>query len=361
MAREHARILVRIWRDGDFKALSVDEQWLFKALLSQPTISNAGVLALQPRPWSRLAADMTLERVEAALSGLAAKRYLVVDEDTGEVLVRTFMRNDGVSSNGKVFLNALKVALQVQSEALRRVLAAELRKVGTDNARQAAAELDPDTDASAPTTVQSGITATVGNGDQKKSERPQKSCGVGEGEGEVVSSSSVVGSVGATSPKSTPDRRGARIPDDFAVTDAMRTWAAKNTPDVDLATQTANFVDHWASKPGRDARKLDWVRTWQRWMRTEQERTPSRPRTGRGAATAPKPTGDPAEWLRGRWQAGDAAAVARVLGERYERPDLPVTVEGKANIAEFFQTSARTWIQDHREAALAKLTGKAAA
>src|SRR3954471_1588656 len=120
---------------------------------------------------------MTPERVEAALAGLAAKRYVVLDEDTGELLVRTFMRNDGVSSNGKVFKNALKVALQVQSEALRRVLAAELRKVGTEDARHAAAERDPD--AAAPTTYvaprkrdEGGNSTSDRIADQEKSERP---------------------------------------------------------------------------------------------------------------------------------------------------------------------------------------------
>jgi hypothetical protein len=363
MAREHARILCRIWRDTDFKALSVDEQWLYEALLSQPTISNAGVLALTPRSWSRLSADMTLERVQAALAGLSTKRYVVIDEDTDEALVRTFMRNDGVSSNGKVFQNALKVALQVQSEALRHVLAVELRKVGTDNAHQAADILDPQTPDSGPSDPKSeggkGNSVSPAIVDQKKSERPQKSCGVGEGVGEVVKSPSVVVSVGAPSPaKPTPDRRGTRIPEDFTVTASMRRWATGNVPSLDVETHTANFIDFWIAKPGKDGRKLDWARTWQRWMRTEQDRAP-----GRSKATSPPatPTGDLAEWLRGLWQTGDVEPIQRATRLKYEHPDLPADIAGRQAVADYFRDRKRDWIESHRDEILAQLSKDTAA
>lgn len=360
MAREHARILCRIWRDADFRALTVDQQWLFEALLSQPTISNAGVLALTPRPWARLAEDMTPERVEAALAGLVAKRYVVLDEDTGELLVRTFMRNDGVSSNGKVFKNALKVALQVQSEALRLVLAAELRKVGTEDARQAAAELDP--------TVPNGISTSDRNADQKKSERPQESCGVGEGVGEGGKSPSVGGPVlsnrrrpdSATSTKAI-DTAFAEFWSVYPRREARKGARAKFGQAVKLGTPAAAITAGarryaaYVAEVGREREKIKLPTTWLNQGCWDDELN------GPVAAQAPNPTGNPADWLRERWQAADAAAVARLLGTRYERPDLPVHVDGKDAIATFWRTSARAWIEGHREAVLAKLTQVVAA
>jgi hypothetical protein len=62
-------------------------------------------------------------------------------------------------------------------------------------------------------------------------------------------------------------RRGTRIPDGFAVTPDMVTWARDNTPHVDGRQATAAFIDHWRAKAGRDATKLDWVATWRNWMR----------------------------------------------------------------------------------------------
>ncbi|WIY05447.1 hypothetical protein QRX60_16950 [Amycolatopsis mongoliensis] len=347
--------------------MTVDQQWLFEALLSQPTISNAGVLALTPRPWARLAEDMTAERVEAALAGLAAKRYVVLDEDTGELLVRTFMRNDGVSSNGKVFKNALKVALQVQSEALRRVLAAELRKVGTEDARQAAAELAPDADAPVPTTVHGGNSTSDRIADQKKSERPQKSCGVGEGVGEGGKSPSVGGSVSSNRRRS--DSASARAIDKafdefwsaYPRREAKKGARVKFGQAVKSGTDAATIIAGarryaaYVAQVGREREKIKIPTTWLNNGCWDDELN------GPTTTQAPKPTGDLAEWLRERWQAGDAAGVARLLGERYERPDIPVAVDGKDAIAAFFRTSARAWIEDHRGAVLAKLTGKAAA
>lgn len=60
--------------------------------------------------------------------------------------------------------------------------------------------------------------------------------------------------------------KGSRLPADFTITDAMRAWAEANHPDVDIETATLNFCDYWWAK-ARDNTKLDWVRTWQIWIR----------------------------------------------------------------------------------------------
>lgn len=355
MAREHARILCRIWRDKDFRALDIDAQWLYTTLLSQPGINHAGVLPFTPGAWSRLAKGMTQDRVDAALDALAAgtKPFVLVDEDSAELLVRTFIRNDGVSSAGKVFINALKVALQVQSERLRHELAVELRKVGSESAKRAAETLDPG--------PPQEIIDRPHVGDQKKSERPEFSCGEGEGVSSAVSSSFVVGWVGEPSPAKdspqppTPEpdpqmatapkpatKRGSRIHEPFEPTDAMRDWAKANAPDVDLATQTANFVDYWAAKPGKDGVKLDWTRTWQRWMRTEQERTPSRSRASPAG-------GDPLEWLQGEWRSGRVSEIRNFYNVGYTEP----THRGDGDYwTTVLKPHNQAWITQHHDAIL---------
>lgn len=60
--------------------------------------------------------------------------------------------------------------------------------------------------------------------------------------------------------------KATRLPSDFAITEAMRSWAAANHPDVDIDEATLNFCDYWWAK-ARDNTKLDWVRTWQIWIR----------------------------------------------------------------------------------------------
>jgi hypothetical protein len=69
-------------------------------------------------------------------------------------------------------------------------------------------------------------------------------------------------------------KRATRIPDQFIVNQAMRDWAAKTTPGVNVDNSTAKFVDHWRAKSGRDAAKLDWVATWRNWLRSDYDRVP---------------------------------------------------------------------------------------
>jgi hypothetical protein len=79
--------------------------------------------------------------------------------------------------------------------------------------------------------------------------------------------------------------RGTRIPDDFAATEAMITWARENTPLVGK-TETENFRDYWTAAAGANASKRDWVAAWRKWMRNAQadaeRRTPARTTTTNG-------------------------------------------------------------------------------
>jgi hypothetical protein len=95
MAQDFAPLLRSIWSDDDWRALSMDAQHIYLMLLSHPDRNSAGVLSLTKKKWTRLAADMTPQRprLSAALdrAGLTTG-FVVVDEETEEVLVRAFIR-----------------------------------------------------------------------------------------------------------------------------------------------------------------------------------------------------------------------------------------------------------------------------
>jgi hypothetical protein len=65
--------------------------------------------------------------------------------------------------------------------------------------------------------------------------------------------------------------RGSRVTDPFPISDEMRSWAAGETPLVDLDKKTIEFVDYWAALPGQKGIKSDWLRTWKNGMRKQQE------------------------------------------------------------------------------------------
>ncbi|SCL12804.1 hypothetical protein [Micromonospora inyonensis] len=90
----------------------------------------------------------------------------------------------------------------------------------------------------------------------------------------------------SASPSAPPTTtRGTRISGDFDVTPAMRAWAREKAPNVDVAVETANFVDHWTSKAGKDAVKNDWTAAWRTWMRKAQQWKTDRAQTGGSRTT----------------------------------------------------------------------------
>lgn len=126
MAREHARIFVSIWEEGgDFPDLTMAEQWAYFALLSSRDLSWCGVAPLIPQRLARLSKDGTPAKATKAIHGLARHGYVLMDLDTAEVAVRTFVRHDGVMKQPNVLCAAIKAWGKVHSEAIRDGLRAE--------------------------------------------------------------------------------------------------------------------------------------------------------------------------------------------------------------------------------------------
>jgi hypothetical protein len=70
-----------------------------------------------------------VERVTAALERLAADRFVLVDEDTEEVLVRSLIRNDEAYKTPGMLKSILKSAEHTQGPELRRTLGIELGRL----------------------------------------------------------------------------------------------------------------------------------------------------------------------------------------------------------------------------------------
>lgn len=69
-----------------------------------------------------------------------------------------------------------------------------------------------------------------------------------------------------------PDKRGTRLAETFTLPDDWRLIAKQHGLDPDRTFTV--FLNYWVSKPGREACKLDWKRTWQNWCITEAQRQP---------------------------------------------------------------------------------------
>lgn len=66
--------------------------------------------------------------------------------------------------------------------------------------------------------------------------------------------------------------RGSRLPKDWQLPKAWGDWALDEYPQWTadkVRREAASFRDHWASKTGKDATKLDWLATWRNWCRSD--------------------------------------------------------------------------------------------
>lgn len=132
MPRTHGRVMSAIWNDGDFINMRRGAQGMFMFLLSQPDLSHAGLVPMRVNRWAKKAEDLSAKQVRSELDYLAERDFVVVDEDTEEVLIRTMVRNDGVYKQPLVMERMREDAKQIESPMLRQAFAAELDRLPLD-------------------------------------------------------------------------------------------------------------------------------------------------------------------------------------------------------------------------------------
>lgn len=70
-----------------------------------------------------------------------------------------------------------------------------------------------------------------------------------------------------------PKKRRTQCPDDFQPDERRREWAKAERPDLDLAAETAIFVDFHQAKGNV---YLDWQKAWQGWIRRARRQVAGR-------------------------------------------------------------------------------------
>lgn len=129
MTREHAQIRVDMWGDDDFRALTPAAQHLYMTLLTDPTLTYAGSADWRPARMAAKASGWTAADVNAAAAELARELFVVVDESTEEILVRSFVKHDGLMKNPRMAVAMLNAYAGIASQALRGVVIFELAKL----------------------------------------------------------------------------------------------------------------------------------------------------------------------------------------------------------------------------------------
>lgn len=129
-----------IWRNKDFRALRRTAQCAYFQLLSQKDLDCAGILILNIDVLVKGCDEMTVNYFWDDLKILEESRFIVIDTDTDQVLVRSYIRLVSARSPN-MWKAAKRLAGEVDSPRIRTVLAGELRRLGRSDADELAGEL----------------------------------------------------------------------------------------------------------------------------------------------------------------------------------------------------------------------------
>lgn len=264
--RDRANIRTDIWADGDWRELRDVDQHLYLLILTHATLNYAGVADWRPGRLAALFSNGSVDVVRERARCLEVKGYILVDDETEEVLIRSFVKHDGLMKQPKLAVAMANAFAAIASTSIRQVVAFEIQKLhermpelsawGAAQVRTVLSAKASPISAFTPAVTPPLTPVLRGTADQAQG----------------VPTTTATTTATSTEVDGGTRKRATRIPENFEATDDMRTWAALNTPLVNIDRSTARFINYWTAKSGKDATKLDWKRTWQNWLLSDQEK-----------------------------------------------------------------------------------------
>lgn len=303
MARTSSYFKTSIWDDG-FRKLPASAQHLYIAIWTSAGLSYAGVADWRPARLSKVAADLTPEKVVEAGLILHRDLYIVVDEETEEVLIRSFIRNDGLMDQPNVAAAMVTDYAKIASPAIRGVIVHELQRL-FEEAPELKGWKDPKSGKERASTLlgnpsvnPSSNPSGWGSGNPSVNPPDPDTGTLPETHASLLTPISLLPSPNSTSVPRVPRNtgKGTRIPDPFNVDEPMREWALERHMQPQwVLRQTERFVNYWTAQPGQKGVKTDWRATWRNWLLKAQDDSP--------AATVPASrNGYAKDDVRGRFQ-----------------------------------------------------------
>ena len=129
MARDRANIFTNIWTDTDWRTLKGEEQHLYLLLMTHPDLSYSGVCDWRPGRLAKMRDDATRSDIERAGMALQSKRFILIDEETEEVLIRSYIRHDGVLKQPNLAVSFVNAYGAAASPEIRMLIIHELKRL----------------------------------------------------------------------------------------------------------------------------------------------------------------------------------------------------------------------------------------
>lgn len=133
MAKEYGQLRHDIWSDDDWLNLTVPAQHLYMTLLSDPTLNYCGVADWRPGKLAQRAAENRAADTILAAAELSYAYFVVIDEETEEVLIRSYLRHDPILKNPRLAVTMAKEYGVIGSRKIRAALVHELSRLRREN------------------------------------------------------------------------------------------------------------------------------------------------------------------------------------------------------------------------------------
>lgn len=260
-----------MWSDGDWRALPVGSQHLYMQILTHSTLNYAGVADWRPGRLAALTSGRVAADVEADAQPLRDAWFIHTDHDTEEVLVRSFLRHDGVIRHPRLHVSMANDWACIASANIRAFVSFELSKL--HNA-EPALPLWKDARVQSILKSEARDMKEVSQSFPIAEPKPLANPLAKDSHSDPMRTATTTATTTSSKEdkKSVPRRRGHRLPEDFSITPEMHQWAATKSFSIDIQTATEKFKNHWAAASGASSSKLDWVAAWRNWLIGDQER-----------------------------------------------------------------------------------------
>lgn len=262
------RVYTRMVDDDKLKLLAFEDRWHFVALLC---LKGEGLLDKGDAP------GLLMRKVAVKL-GLDVRSLEEVARRLAEVGLVDQATLQPVKWDG----------LQMRSDTDTTAAERKKRQRAREKAAKAAPRNDvtgdsvPDTDASRVTGTDVTRTDTDIDTDTKVERTEVELDSVGRNAAgvtpDVAAPSASPDPEPQRPPPSADKAKGARLPLGWVLPKRWGDWALQERQDLtaeDVRSEAECFADHWHSKAGADARKVDWEATWRNWVRRVDRRRAS--------------------------------------------------------------------------------------
>lgn len=270
MARDRANINTNIWTDTHWRTLTRDQHWLYMMLLTHTELSYAGVTDWRPGRLMQFAAGTSRHDIERIGHELQSERFIFIDEDTEEVMIRSFIRHDGLLKNPKITVSMVNAYGAIASNKIREVFIHELIRMHTEQPELKAFE-NAKVIALLKNTARPMQEFTQGFTPSILDDLPQAlPQGLGEGLPKTQGNAFPLPTTTATSTTTPPTEGGAGgarrkperpLPADWEPNDTHKKYAMAEG--INLEWQAERFKSHALAK---DVRWRDWNQAFKNWL-----------------------------------------------------------------------------------------------